>query len=186
MEEKKEIKNDFPEQVKKTKEKTLVKERGSSSDLGLSSLLGLLIVFVALLCLGNNLSWWSFSLELWTFFPVIFIILGLSILGNRSIIRFLSVFIFILIMVVLSVALFFGANIYSRKSPTIDLAPTVGSGIEIYRDSIRHNSQGEYNNYFFGNLSRPEVDSKIKAILNRIYSPGNSPRPCIEVRIEKK
>lgn len=179
-----EIKKEGKKEDKKEESREAYKNnfKQNHEKVGFKSFFGLLIILLGLFYLGRNMGWWDFYFNQAIFWPLVLMIIGLLIIGNRFILRWLFVLVSIFIAVVLISSLFF----YANNSKKIEKGPLNQTKSSVYQTSVYQSSRGDYNTYFFGDLNRSEVEQKINSILDYIYrsNPGN--KEYVEVKIDKK
>lgn len=171
-------------EIKKENKKEEKKDnfKDYNEKMGLKSFFGLLIILLGLFYLGRNMGWWNFHFNQAVFWPLVLMMVGLLIIGNRFILRWLLIMISLFVAVVLISFLFF----YAKDNKKIEKGPENQVKTSVYQTSTYQNNRGDYNIYFFGNLERSEVEAKIESILDSIYGSNRDDKPYVEVRIDKK
>ena len=170
------------EKKEESKEDNKNNPRRNHEKIGFKSFFGLIIILLGLFYLGRNMGWWNFYFDQAIFWPLVLMMIGLLIIGNHLILRWLLVMISIFVAVVLISSLFF----YAKDSRKIEKGPINQVEKGVYQTSVYQSSRGDYNTYFFGDLNRSEVEQKINSILDYIYRSNPGDKEYVEVKIDKK
>ncbi|MCK9438548.1 MAG: DUF5668 domain-containing protein [Patescibacteria group bacterium] len=170
------------EKKEESKEDNKNNPRRNHEKIGFKSFFGLIIILLGLFYLGRNMGWWNFYFDQAIFWPLVLMMIGLLIIGNHLILRWLLVMISIFVAVVLISSLFF----YAKDSRKIEKGPINQVENSVYQTSVYQSSRGDYNTYFFGDLNRSEVEQKINSILDYIYRSNPGDKEYVEVKIDKK
>ncbi len=178
-----EIKKEEHREDKRENKKSDKKESHRERDekINFKSFFGLLIILLGLFYLGKNMGWWSFSLNQAVFWPLMLMMLGLLIIGNRFVIRFLFIMLSIFIVVVLASSLLFFA-----RSGKVEMKSEELVSHNFYQTKTFQSNKGDFSTSLYGNFNRSEVQNRLNLILDSIYRKNPNEKINIEIKIDKK
>lgn len=144
--------------------------------------LGLTIVLVGILSLGKNLDLWTLNFSWFFLFPILIIIFGLILMGDKRIFKFLFFLASIFLFIILISSLFFSVRTETKNQRN-----------SLYRSEAISDIHGSHqmifgehkkNIYSSGALNRREAEVKINEMLDGIYGKDYKTRVELDISIK--